>query len=207
MNEVNVALETIRQARIISAPTANPQLRRIGEVTYAITSADESEPSYVFDSQRLSWFISEHAPVISGVSLVKVEHLIGNPKFEMRLELRLNDGRTATLDQSDGLYYAEPFAHQRSGGAIISPVKHWGLPAELPFARMMLCERMVKTLEDMSQPGQRGHLLTVLWKEYQLAAEDAEDPQAKLSIEGEFMGFTAKAFGHGLVLFCSGRSS
>jgi len=68
---------------------------------------------------------------------------------------------------------------------------------------MVLTDRLVEALDRFAEAGQHAHLLLVLWKEYEQAVQEAEERPQALSIDGEFMSYSARPFYRHLVLFDS----
>ena len=53
---------------------------------------------------------------------------------------------------------------------------------------LLLPKRLIQTIEDIANEGQRAYLINVLWREYCLALENSgNDEFERLSIEGESM--------------------
>lgn len=202
MNEANVSIDRIASSEVISQPRSGLQLRRIEGTVFAVTEPTLEGYSYVFESPALRRYIEKFQPSICSVALIHQREVVGeNENNQMRLELGLDDGHFVILNEKDQVFVAVPMADNINDSALQSPVKVWGLPAQLPYACMLLTKRLAETLDSLADDGQHAYLLNVLWKEYKLALSEAEQAEQTHRINGEFMRFSARPFQRFLVLF------
>lgn len=202
MNQVSISKERLKSSELISHPKSAIQLRKVGDITFALCDSRTDELMLGFSSSALVRYLGSRERLqIINVRLVSQKVIIGlEPDDYLVLSMRLKDATLITLDEQDYIYESSPFISTHERGTLISPSKMWALPPEGCYARMLLTERMVHFLENLAEEGQHAHLVSMLWKEYELA-RDKSEPDRRLSIEGEFMSYSVMAFAHGLVLF------
>lgn len=202
MNEANVSIDRIASSEVISQHRSELQLRRIEGTVFAVTEPTLEEPSYVFESPGLRRYIDRYHPSICSVALIHQREVAGKSENnQMRLELGLSDGNLLILNEKDQVFEATPMTDKTNHSILQSPVQVWGLPAQLPYASMLLTKRLVETLDSLAADGQHAYLLNVLWKEYELAHGEAEQAEQTHRINGDFMRFSARPFQRFLVLF------
>lgn len=202
MQEANVSIDRIENAPIVSSERAHVHLRHLSGPLFAVTPSPLKEPSYVFLSPKLERYLDEEHPRIVSVALIQQHEVAGpKPNYQLRLELGLADGRRLTVDENDSVFEASRFGTNSEQPGAQPALQVWDLPAKLPYARMLLTNRLIQALNHLAEGGQHAHLLTVLWKEYELARQDAKTNKQTLHINGEFMSFSARAFHQHLVVF------
>lgn len=202
MNEISkIDPHRIETGRNFSTPMAQQVLIQAGGIVFAVCERTSLKLLYGFASSTLARFLAETKKIqISDAQIIHQSIHIGcETESERILQLKVTDGSLVIVNSYDHLYLSTPYVSIRDRGKLLNPSQVWGLTANGFMSYMLLTERMVDFLECRAQDGQHGHLLKVLWREYQLATEHTE--QRTVSIEGEFLDFSAREFAHGLVIF------
>ena len=204
MNEINISLDRIRQGEILSNPKMDIQLRRIGKISFAVTSAYDGSVFLAFASSELARYLAQlGSKEILDVKLLNQTPITGDETDETKiLQLKLSDGRVLVLNKYDHIYEMEPVILEKPDPILISAHKQWALPPQSIAGVMLLTERMVRTIEDIADEGQHAYLVSVLWSDYRLTLEaTGQSEEQRISVEGEFISYTVNRFAHGLYVF------
>lgn len=202
MNEIKIDPHRLESGALLSNPRSSRLLIQAGGIAFGICQRSNMKLLYGFASSSLARFVAESKNIEAEDALIINQMTTIGPEEESEtvLKIIMSDGSLLILDSYDHIYRCTPYVSCRDRGRLLSPNKVWGLPAQNYMAYMLLTERMIDFLETRANDGQHAHLLKILWREYQLATEHTEQKQ-QVSIEGEFLDFTAREFAHGLVIF------
>jgi len=203
MNEINIDEGRLESSTLLSIPGIDIALWRIGHITYGITEKGYGL-RFAFSSSELTKYLSRRKNhKITDVKLLKQYPLVGYEEDETNiLWLKFDNAKVTFLDKYDHIYEFEPVIMERGESILTSAHKQWGLPADGIAGLMLLSSRMIHTIEDIADEGQHAYLISIIWKEYRLAVENAgADEFERICVEGEFMSFSVKRFAHGLFVF------
>lgn len=203
MNEFKISLERLERSKLISHPRCLVELRRAGAVAFAIKTRDDDQWPFTFVSAALAKFLKKLKTKIIDVRLLLQTPIIGDEIDETKiLRLRLGNARIVILDKYDHLYEFEPSTDIDPRGKLVSPVKLWGLPPLSHAGRMLMTERMVSLVENLAEEGQYHHFVYVLWRDFQLAADEAHRGEDEvITVEGEVMMFSVRPFAFEMFVF------
>lgn len=203
MNKIDLKTLNWANAQVISKGCSKIQLMRISPMTFILYDQKNRTPMIAFESPALAYFGDQNHEDIHEVIMVD-QHVTlgGNAQTISEVHLILADKKLVILTEHDRLYIATEQKTKISElTSLFSPYKMWGIELKAPYAFMLLSERLVDYIDDISEEGQQQQLVYVIWRDYELERRKDPESDARLVIEGEFTRFSAKPFNTVLVVF------
>lgn len=203
MNKIDLKTLNWANAQVISKGCSKIQLMRISPMTFILYDQKNRTPMIAFESPALAYFDDQNHEDIHEVFMVD-QHVTlgGNAQTIPEVHLILADKKLVILTEHDRLYIATEQKTKISDlSSLFSPYKMWGIEPKAPYAFMLLTERLVDYIDDISEEGQQQQLVYVIWRDYELERRKDPESEAKLLIAGEFTSFSAKPFNKFLVVF------
>lgn len=190
-------------SKVISKGASRIKLMHIPPMTFVLYNPKTRTPLVAIESPALTYFNDQPHEEIHDVFMVEQQVILGgNAQTVSEIHLILADKTLIILTDHDRLYIAkEQKTKIRELSSLYSPYKMWGIEPKAPYAFMLLTDRLVDYIDDISEEGQQQQLVYVIWRDYDLAQRKGSDPENKLVIDGEFTRFTAKKFNKVLVVF------
>lgn len=181
---------------MLSTKYAENQFYQVTPITYAIVEKRSKDLLFAFASSALARFFAANETVeVRDVFYIRNEVIFSTqPWPEKTLYIQLKTSRAIVLDSYDHLYVQESFRSLNSTRSLlISPHKMWGASPFRHFDVMLLTDRLVQTIESISDEGQQLHLVHILWQEFRLEI-GTTPPTERIEITGEFMQFSVRPF-------------
>ncbi|PXA04010.1 hypothetical protein DDZ13_08165 [Coraliomargarita sinensis] len=194
MNEINLPLHLLKNASLLSTKYADNQFFQVSSITFAIVERKSGDLLFAFASSALARYIAENDSIeVLDVFFIRNEAMISSlPWPEKTLYIQLKTQRAIVLNTYDHLYVQDPYKSlNRTQSPLISPHKMWGATPFRHFDMMLLTDRLVETIESLSDEGQQLHLVHILWQDFRLAVEPPLLTE-RIVITGEFMEFSVK---------------
>jgi hypothetical protein len=83
-----------------------------------------------------------------------------------------------------------------------APHQIWDIPRKVPYSLMLMTHRLVDRINEIGKEQQQMlQLVYMIWRDYRLEIDCELSTGEKISIDGEFLKYTAKRFSNELVLF------
>ncbi|CAA6679296.1 MULTISPECIES: hypothetical protein [unclassified Lentimonas] len=203
MNKIDLKTLNWANAQIISKGAARTQLMRIPPMTFILYDQKAKKPLIAFESPSLAYFHDHNNEDIHEVFMV-TQHVTHDciARTLSEVHLTLADQTLVILTEFDRLFIArEQRTKVHELSSLNSPYKMWGIEPKAPYAFMLLTERLVDYIDDISEEGQQQQLVYVIWRDYELERRKDPESDARLVIDGEFIRFSAKRFNTVLVVF------
>lgn len=202
MNELNISLSKIKQAKCLGPENCEPQLYQLSPITFAIYEQQSETIIIAFASPILAECLDRlGAPKINRATCVKITQLVeAAPPPERAIRLLLADNRTIALSSDDSIAIETTFRSQYSRDIrLLSPHRIWGQSSFQPLDCMLLTPRIAQVLNEISSQNNQLELAATLWRDYQFAIHCSANKTHE--IDGDFMTFTARCFSGYLIVF------
>jgi hypothetical protein len=202
MREIKLSPLPQSELRRLTIDGAIIHLYACAKDEFALTERGSWKSLYAFESKALTKYLEKKIGKIHGVSLHECYCKIGNLKrMVLELRLKLSNGSIVTINDWEKVYKTyELRESSRHAETLYSPYSAWELVPEEPYVFMFLTGRLVDFIDLISAEGQQKHLLTILWKEFEMA-RSTRKPSEQITVQSEFMEFQATQLNTQLIKF------